>query len=311
MPGRGGSLNAGGEGDVVGWHWRLASVQRKHWQDASASRCRFAAETRARRQRHPAAAAPLCGRFGGVLFLAPGKRRSQAVDSSRGSCPNVLCRHWLRRTVRSANIRSLRQRPQSAEYLPPWSRFRSAVSQVGLSGRASQGRAAAVKDDRLQQQGVLNVRKSYLMAVFAACAAAALAWMSLVGGPALAQRPGVPQVSSTTVLIDILYILKHHDGFKAEDGATENGCATSARQFKREGEEITEVPGDIGLLPSRHPRLQGRARRVHPRSSRTSKPASKRRSRISASARLKSTTGCTRKFFRRSNTTARTTTSPW
>ena len=102
----------------------------------------------------------------------------------------------------------------------------------------SQGRAAAVKDDRLQQQGVLNVRKSHLMAVFAACAAASLVGMSLVGGPALAQRPGMPQVSSTTVLIDILYIFKHHDGFKAEDGANEGRRATSARavQARRRGD---------------------------------------------------------------------------
>ena len=58
------------------------------------------------------------------------------------------------------------------------------------------------------------MKKSHLLAVFAACAAASLVWMSLVGGPALAQRPGMPQVASTTVLLDVPYVFKHHDGFR-------------------------------------------------------------------------------------------------
>ena len=76
------------------------------------------------------------------------------------------------------------------------------------------------------------------MAVFAACAAASLVGMSLVGGPALAQRPGMPQAGSTPVLIDILYIFKNHDGFKGEEEQMKADAQRLQQQFTREGEEL-------------------------------------------------------------------------
>ncbi len=82
------------------------------------------------------------------------------------------------------------------------------------------------------------MKMSHLMAVFAACAAASLVCMSLIGGPALAQRPGMPQVSSTAVLLDVQYVFKHHDGFRAESDQVKADAQRLQAQFKTDGEEI-------------------------------------------------------------------------
>ena len=125
------------------------------------------------------------------------------------------------------------------------------------------------------------------MAVFAACAAASLAWMSLVGGPALAQRPGVPQVSSTTVLIDIPYIFKHHDGLKGESEQMNADLQRLQEQFKRESEEIQKFQERLARVPPRHPRLQGRAGGVRPQAVGLPNPHSEWRSRSSPFATRK------------------------
>ena len=60
------------------------------------------------------------------------------------------------------------------------------------------------------------------------------------------QRPGVPQVSSTTVLIDVPYIYKHHDGFKAETEQMNSELQRLQEQFKREAEEIRSFQEKLG-----------------------------------------------------------------
>jgi Skp family chaperone for outer membrane proteins len=89
--------------------------------------------------------------------------------------------------------------------------------------------ARRVKEDRLQQQGVLNVRKSHLLVALAAgivVAAASLLSVALSGSDAAAQTPPVrpvgpppavrPQPAPPVVaLLDVSYIFKKHLRLKA------------------------------------------------------------------------------------------------
>ncbi len=104
------------------------------------------------------------------------------------------------------------------------------------------GRAAVVKDDRLQQQGVLNVKKSRLMAVLATCAAGCLVWTSLAARPALAQqRPSMAAPAApSVVLIDIARIFKEHAAFRADMNQINEDKARIRAEIKKESDSLQE-----------------------------------------------------------------------
>jgi len=96
-----------------------------------------------------------------------------------------------------------------------------------------------VKDDRLQQQGVLNVKKSHLVAVLATCAAGYLAWMSLAGSSALAQqRVPIAAPATSMALIDISLIFKEHPTFKAEMNQINDEMGRAEADIKKENVDI-------------------------------------------------------------------------
>ncbi len=96
-----------------------------------------------------------------------------------------------------------------------------------------------VKDDRLQQQGVLNVKKSHLMAVLALCVAGGVVWMSLAGSPAVAQQ-GQPTAWPPTpiALIDINAIFKEHPTFKGEMTQINDDMGRADAKVKTESQDL-------------------------------------------------------------------------
>jgi Skp family chaperone for outer membrane proteins len=115
--------------------------------------------------------------------------------------------------------------------------------QVGAARAA--GEAAVVKDDRLQQQGVLNVTKSHLVAVLALCAAG-LAWMSVAGSPALAQDRPAPPIP--IVLVDIQLIFKEHAVFKAEMSQLHDDLNRADAEAKKESQAIQNIAEGVKEL---------------------------------------------------------------
>ena len=149
---------------------------------------------------HKGGIRPVLGMIGDGFFGLVGGRQSAAFVFSSGGivwrralkgallrCHNLLCRHGLRHFFSSANIWPLPKRAAIGRIPPSLEPFLT-CRRIKSVPREPLGRAAVVKDDRLQQQGVLNVKKSRLMAVLATCAAGCLVWMSLAARPALAQQ---------------------------------------------------------------------------------------------------------------------------
>jgi Skp family chaperone for outer membrane proteins len=85
---------------------------------------------------------------------------------------------------------------------------------------------------------VLNVKKSYLVAFLAVGVAVSLCRMSLTGGNALAQRPGMapPAAPTSIALIDINYIFKQHPGFKAEMEQMKSDVQRAEAQVKADAD---------------------------------------------------------------------------
>jgi Skp family chaperone for outer membrane proteins len=104
------------------------------------------------------------------------------------------------------------------------------------------GRAAVVKDDRLQQQGVLNVKKSRLMAVLATCAAGCLLWMGMAARPALSQQrpPMMAPAAPSVAVIDIGRILKEHAAFRAEMTQIKDDMTRAKAAVKKENDSLAE-----------------------------------------------------------------------
>ena len=103
-----------------------------------------------------------------------------------------------------------------------------------------------VKDDRLQQQGVLNVKKSHLMAVLALCAAGGVVWMSVAGSPAVAQTGQPPAWPATAIaLIDINAIFKEHPTFKGEMTQINDDMGRADAKVKTESQDLQRLRDHI------------------------------------------------------------------
>jgi Skp family chaperone for outer membrane proteins len=96
------------------------------------------------------------------------------------------------------------------------------------------GRAAPVKDDRLQQQGALNVKKSYLAA---ALAASVVVW-GLLGSRGAAQQPARVAAPTSIALVDVTYIFKNHPRYKAMMDELKGEVERAEARWKAEAEKI-------------------------------------------------------------------------
>ena len=130
--------------------------------------------------------------------------------------------------------------------------------------RVPQGRAAVVKDDRLQQQGVLNVKKSSLVAVLATCAAGGLAWMSLAGSPVLAQQGPPTGPASSIALIDMGLIFKEHDSLQGRDGPVADGRARAEAEVKKATDDLQIFDDSLKEFTPGSDGLQEHREGVHP-----------------------------------------------
>jgi Skp family chaperone for outer membrane proteins len=105
--------------------------------------------------------------------------------------------------------------------------------------RVPQGRAVVVKDDRLQQQGVLNVKKSHWMAVLATCAAGGVAWMSMAGSSAVAQQGPPPAGPAAQIaLLDVSLCFKEHPTFKNELSQINDDMGRADADIKKENADL-------------------------------------------------------------------------
>jgi Skp family chaperone for outer membrane proteins len=105
-----------------------------------------------------------------------------------------------------------------------------------------------VKEDRLQQQGVLKVRKSHLLAAFAAVVvvAASLLWMTFTGSDAAAQSPVRPAVRPPTAppsiaLLDIAQIFRRHARLKAGMDDMKRRVEAAETWVKQERDTIVKL----------------------------------------------------------------------
>lgn len=97
----------------------------------------------------------------------------------------------------------------------------------------------------MQQQGVLNVKKSYVSVAWALTAVVALALLVAWGGhgasQADAQQPGVRAQGPTNVaLVDVNYIFKKHARFKLLMEEMKGDVDRAQAEFKRQAEAINK-----------------------------------------------------------------------
>jgi len=79
------------------------------------------------------------------------------------------------------------------------------------------GKLRRFKEDRLQQQGVLNVRKPYLLAALAASVASIVLVTTYAPAQSPVRQPVRPAYNAAPIaLVDISYIFKEHLRFKAK-----------------------------------------------------------------------------------------------
>jgi Skp family chaperone for outer membrane proteins len=90
-----------------------------------------------------------------------------------------------------------------------------------------------VKEDRVQEQGVLEVSKTHLVAALSACLLVA----SLAVGPASAQTAPRPSIA----VLDINYIFKTHAGFKARMADMKAEVEQAEARMKAERDSIQQL----------------------------------------------------------------------
>jgi Skp family chaperone for outer membrane proteins len=101
---------------------------------------------------------------------------------------------------------------------------------------------AGVKDDRLLQQGVLNVRRFLITAALAA----ALAAISLLVVSAVAQQPAAsPPTAGLTVLLDVTGLIKDSHRLKEMMADMQRAVAKAEESFKKDREDIRRLTEEL------------------------------------------------------------------
>jgi Skp family chaperone for outer membrane proteins len=107
------------------------------------------------------------------------------------------------------------------------------------------GRAAPVKEDRLQQQGALNVKKSSIRAAVAAVAAlaAGIGWMGIAARPAAAQQvaPARSAGAPNIAMLDVNSVFKNHARFKAKMQDLDADVKSLQEQAKQANAQINKL----------------------------------------------------------------------
>jgi Skp family chaperone for outer membrane proteins len=108
---------------------------------------------------------------------------------------------------------------------------------------ASLGRAAPVKEDPSQQQGVLNVNKSCLVAALAAI----VVWMGAGGDRAAAQpaayRPAA--AAPPVAVVDIAYIFKKHPRFEDQMKEMMKDAEKIKLDYQKEAKQLNSLADNL------------------------------------------------------------------
>jgi Skp family chaperone for outer membrane proteins len=105
----------------------------------------------------------------------------------------------------------------------------------------ARGEAAPVKEDRLQPQGVPNVKKSYLVAALAAfLLTAASVVAAQPAGPAPV-APVAPAAGPSIVLLDVTAIFKEHPSYKQEMEALKKDMQEADAKVKQDTEALKKL----------------------------------------------------------------------
>jgi Skp family chaperone for outer membrane proteins len=110
------------------------------------------------------------------------------------------------------------------------------IYRKGRIDRTRRGEPRSSRKTRLQQQGVLNVKKSLVLAAVAA----AVVWMTVSAPRAGAQQPLRTQGGGAVALVDVNYIFHKHARFKSQIEEMKADIERTQADFKRTADQITK-----------------------------------------------------------------------
>jgi Skp family chaperone for outer membrane proteins len=106
----------------------------------------------------------------------------------------------------------------------------------------AKGRAAPVKEDRLQPQGVPNVKNSYLVAALAASLLTTGLAMAQAAAPgAVAPAAVAPAAGPSIVLLDVTAVFKDHPSYKQEMEALKKDMQEADAKVKQDTDALKKL----------------------------------------------------------------------